>query len=123
MACKDSGKIISISGVESGTSAGTGKEWRKVEFAIEWGDKFKNQLCLTAFNDKVDQVQNLSVGDNVTVEYIANSRPWTKDGVTKWFHNISLTSINLDVDAGSQSFTINQALNGVDDGGVDNLPF
>lgn len=107
MACKDSGKIISVSGVESGTSAGTGKEWRKVEFAIEWGDKFKNQLCLTAFNDKVDQVQNLSIGDNVTVEYTANSRPWTKDGVTKWFHNINLVGVNIDVDGGNQSYTPN----------------
>lgn len=107
MACKDSGKIISVSGVESGTSAGTGKDWRKVEFAIEWGDKFKNQLCLTAFNDKVDQVQNLSVGDNVTVEYTANSRPWTKDGVTKWFHNINLVSVNIDVDGGNQTYTAN----------------
>lgn len=123
MACKDSGKIIFISGVESGTSAGTGKDWRKLEFSIEWGEKFKNQLCLTAFNDKVDLVQNLSVGDNVTVEYTANSRAWTKDGVTKWFHNINLLSVNLDVDGGNQSFTANQALNGVDDGGIDTLPF
>lgn len=104
MACKDSGKIISVSGVESGTSAGTGKEWRKIEIAIEWGDKFKNQLCLTAFNDKVDSVQNLSVGDDVTVEYTTNSRPWTKDGVTKWFHNVNLQSVNLDVDGGNQSY-------------------
>lgn len=104
MACKDSGKIISVSGVESGTSAGTGKEWRKIEIAIEWGDKFKNQLCLTAFNDKVDQVQNLSIGDDVVVEYTANSRPWTKEGVTKWFHNLNLVSINLDVDGGNQTY-------------------
>lgn len=107
MACKDSGKIILVSGVESGTSAGTGKDWRKVEFAIEWGDKFKNQLCLTAFNDKVDQVQNLSVGDSVTVEYTVNSRTWTKDGVTKWFHNINLVSVNIDVDGGNQAYTPN----------------
>lgn len=107
MSCKDSGKIISVSGVESGTSVGSGKDWRKIEFAIEWGDKFKNQLCLTAFNDKVDQVQNLSIGDNVTVEYTANSRPWTKDGVTKWFHNISLVSVNIDVDGGNQAYTPN----------------
>jgi len=120
MACKDSGKIISVSGVESGTSAATGKEWRKVEVAIEWGDKFKNQLCLTAFNDKVDLVQNLSVGDAVTVEYNANSRPWTKDGVTKWFHNISLMSINLDVDGGNQTYKPNTDGSAPEE---DDLPF
>lgn len=104
---KDSGKIISMSGVETGTSQGTGKEWRKIDVAIEWGDKYKNTLCLTAFNDKVDQVQNLNIGDNVTVEYNVNSRSWIKDGVTKWFHNVSLFSINLDVDCGNQEYKIN----------------
>ncbi len=123
MACKDSGKIISFSGVESGTSAATSKEWRKIDVVIEWGEKFKNQLCLTAFNDKVDLVQNLSIGDNVTVEYTANSRPWTKDGVTKWFHNISLVSINLDVDMGNQSYTAAQTANGVGEDEGSDLPF
>lgn len=99
---KDSGVIIAISDVESGVSAGTGKSWQKVEVAIEWGDKFKNQLCLTAFNDKTDLVKNLSVGDSVTVGYTTNSRPWTKDGVTKWFHNVNLQSIDLDTDSGNE---------------------
>ena len=102
---KDSGVIISVGKVESGTSTGTGKDWRKIDVAIEWGDKFKNQLCLTAFNDKVDLVQNLSIGDPVVVEYNTTSRPWTKDNVTKWFHNVSLVSINLDADAGSQTYS------------------
>lgn len=102
---KDSGVIIAISDVESGTSAGTGKDWKKVEVAIEWGDKFKNQLCLTAFNDKTELVKNLSVGDKVTVEYTTNSRPWTKDGVTKWFHNVNLQSIDLDVDGGNSQYS------------------
>lgn len=101
---KDSGKIIFIGEIESGTSNGTGKSWQKIDVAIEWGDKFKNQLCLTAFNDKVDLVKNLSVGDSVTAEYTTNSRPWTKDGVTKWFHNVNLQSIDLDTDSGNEVF-------------------
>jgi hypothetical protein len=121
MACKDSGKIISIGSVESGTSGSNGRDWRKLDVAIEWGDKYKNQLCLTAFNDKVDQVQNLSIGDHVIVEYNATSRPWTKDGVTKWFHNISLVSINLDADAGSTTYTPSSL--GASQPEEDDLPF
>lgn len=117
---KESGVIISVGKVESGTSSASGKEWRKIDVAIEWGDKFKNQLCLTAFNDKVDSVQNLSIGDPVIVEYNATSRPWTKDGVTKWFHNISLGSINLDADAGNQSYTPQSAIVEPEE---DDLPF
>lgn len=118
---KDSGVIISIGKVESGTSSSNSKEWRKVDVAIEWGDKYKNQLCLTAFNDKVDLVQNLSIGDPVIVEYNATSRPWTKEGVTKWFHNISLVSINLDADAGSTVYTPQDAAG--DSPEEDDLPF
>lgn len=122
MACKDSGRIIAISPVESGVSSNTGKDWRKVEVAIEWGDKFKNQLCLTAFNDKVDFVQNLSIGDDVTVEYTVSSRSWAKDGYVKWFHNVNLQSIDINVDKGNESYKP-QAQNSTFATSDDDLPF
>ena len=51
------------------------------------------------FNDKVDQLSRLSVGDDVTVEYTATSRSWQgNDGNVKWFHNISGQKIDLNFD-------------------------
>ena len=118
MSAKQSGTIVSFGLIESGTSK-AGKEFRKQDVVIVWGNKFKEMLCATAFNDKVDQLQKLSVGDKVTIEYYASSRAWQG----KYFHNINMSSIDLDVDAGNESYKPQKGdinLNDDDDSG---LPF
>lgn len=117
---KESGKVIFISEITSGTSQG-GKDWKKQDAVIEWGNKFKEKLCLTFFNDKVDQLSTISVGDDVTVEYTVSSRSWTgNDGNVKWFHNVNAQGINLDTDSGNQSYSPQAALSEEEDS---DLPF
>ena len=43
---KESGKIIWIGEITSGSTQ-AGKDWRKQDAVIEWGNKFKEKLCLT----------------------------------------------------------------------------
>ena len=121
----DSGIVIALPQFEHGVSAATQKEWKKADVIIEWGDKFKNQLCVTFFNDKVDLLQKLSVGDPVTVNYTTTSRAWTKDGVTKYFHNVNGQSIDIDVDGGNKSYSANSTglVQNAPDDGTDTLPF
>lgn len=118
---KESGKIIWIGEITSGSTQ-AGKDWRKQDAVIEWGNKFKEKLCLTFFNDKVDQLSRLSVGDDVTVEYTATSRSWQgNDGSVKWFHNISGQKIDLNLDKGNEVYSPNSTSNDDDEG--DGLPF
>lgn len=99
MSGKQTGTIVKFGLIESGTSK-AGKEYRKQDVVIEWGNKFKEYMCATAFNDKVDQLQKLNIGDVVTLEYSATSRAWND----KFFHNINMISIDLCVDNGNESF-------------------
>lgn len=107
---KDSGKIISLPQFESGTTKDN-KEWRKQDCIIEWGDKYKNQLCVTFFGDKMSQLEKLSVGDAVTVEYNTNSRSYTKDGKTSWFTSANGFKIDFDLDGGNSVVKSNEASN------------
>lgn len=117
---KDSGKIIALPQFESGTTA-AGKEWRKQDVCIEWGDKYKNQLCVTFFGDKMSMLEKLSVGDAVTVEYNTNSRSYTKDGKTGWFTSANGFKIDFDLDGGNAVIKLNEAANYASD--ANDLPF
>lgn len=64
------GKITKMLPIQRGTSKASGKEWQKVEFVIEENvEQYPDSLCIAAFNDKVEELVGINVGDIVNVEY------------------------------------------------------
>ena len=67
---KFTGKITKILPIQRGTGKTSGKEWQKVEFVIEENaEQYPDSLCIAAFNDKVEELVDINVGDLVDVEY------------------------------------------------------
>lgn len=67
---KFTGKITKILPIQRGTGKTSGKEWQKVEFVIEENaEQYPDSLCIAAFNDKVEELVGINVGDLVDVEY------------------------------------------------------
>ena len=58
-----SGRLIQI--LPTQTGMGKNGEWKKSSFIIETGDKFPKKVCVVAWKDLVDQVQQIPVGSDV----------------------------------------------------------
>jgi len=84
------GKIIEILPTETGTSK-TGKDWKKLTFAIDTNETYNNIIAFELFGDeKVDNfLKYNSVGKTVDVEFNISSNKW-KD---KYFTSASAWKI------------------------------
>ena len=87
----------------------TGK-LHEVGETIQVGDKFKKREIVVAYaenpqfveyvkfelqQENATKADNLSVGDEVSVEFNLRGRPWTnKDGVTTYFNSLVAWKIN-----------------------------
>ena len=84
------GEIIEILPTESGTSK-TGKDWKKLTFAIDTKEQYNNIVAFEVFGD--DKVENFlkynKVGKTVDVEFNLSSNKW-KD---KYFTSASAWKI------------------------------
>ena len=80
---KLNGKIKSILPVVSGTSK-AGKEWKKQSIVIDTGGEFNNEVCVSAFGDKLQQMNKLEIGMEVSVLCNVYSREYNG----RYFHNI-----------------------------------
>ena len=69
------GKLIKKLEVESGVSK-AGNEWKKQAFVLETDNEYNNQVCITAFADKVKELDRLNVGDNVKISCNIYSREY-----------------------------------------------
>ena len=49
-------------------------EWQKQDFIISVGDKYPKNVCLSTWNDKCDDLENIQIGDTVTAELEISSR-------------------------------------------------
>ncbi len=78
-----SGKVKSILPLETGTSK-AGKEWQKQSIVIDTGGEFNNEVCISAFGDKLKQMNKLEVGMEVSVLCNVYSREYNG----RYFHNI-----------------------------------
>jgi len=77
------GKLIKKFDIESGTSK-AGKEWKKQSIVIDTGDEFNNEVCVSAFGDKLQQMNKLEIGMDVSVLCNVYSREYNG----RYFHNI-----------------------------------
>jgi len=77
------GKLIKKLDLETGTSK-AGKEWKKQSIVIDTGNDFNNEVCVSAFGDKVGQMNKLEIGMDVSVLCNVYSREYNG----RYFHNI-----------------------------------
>tara|TARA_Y100000593_G_scaffold93428_1_gene188260 strand:+ start:462 stop:791 length:330 start_codon:yes stop_codon:yes gene_type:complete len=78
------GKLIKVLDAEAGTSK-SGKPWQRQSIVVETDNEFNNQVCISAFGeDKINNMNKLSVGDNVTILCNVYSREYKG----KYYHNI-----------------------------------
>ena len=77
------GKLVKKLELETGTSK-AGKEWKKQSIVIDTGNDFNNEVCISAFGDKVGQMNKLEIGMEVSVLCNVYSREYNG----RYFHNI-----------------------------------
>jgi hypothetical protein len=77
------GKLVKKLPLESGVSK-SGKEWQKQSVVIDNGDEFNNLTAVSAFGDKVDKLNRLELGMDVTILCNVYSREYQG----KYYHNI-----------------------------------
>ena len=77
------GKLIKKLELETGTSK-AGKEWQKQSIVIDTGNDFNNEVCVSAFGDKIEQMNRLEIGMEVSV--LCNV--YSKEYNGRYFHNI-----------------------------------
>jgi hypothetical protein len=77
------GKLVKKLELETGTSK-AGKEWQKQSIVIDTGNDFNNEVCVSAFGDKMDQMNKLEIGMEVSVLCNVYSREYNG----RYFHNI-----------------------------------
>ena len=77
------GKLVKILDLEEGTSK-TGKSWQKQSIVIDNGDEFNNLTAVSAFGDKVDKLNRLELGMDVSILCNVYSREYQG----KYYHNI-----------------------------------
>jgi len=77
------GKLVKKLAVESGVSK-SGKEWRKQSIVIDTGGEFNNEVCVSAFGDKMDSMNKLEYDMEVKILCNVYSREYNG----RYFHNI-----------------------------------
>ena len=77
------GKLVKILELETGTSK-AGKEWKKQSIVIDTGGEFNNEVCVSAFGDKMDSMNKLEIGMEVKILCNVYSREYNG----RYFHNI-----------------------------------
>jgi hypothetical protein len=73
------------------TQTGMGKngEWKKCSFIIETADKFPKKICIIAWKDLVDQIQQIPSGTQVNVSFDVESREYNG----KWYTDVKAWKI------------------------------
>jgi len=78
------GKVVKKLPIESGISKSE-KEWKKQVIVIDTGADYNPEIAIQAFgDDKIKDLNKLSVGDSVLIKCNVSSREYNG----KYFHNI-----------------------------------
>ena len=85
------GTVKKLLDIFSGTSK-AGKEWSKQELVIETDNQFQSIVCVTFFGDKVSLINNVTEGDQVTIQINLESREFNE----KWYHNINGWALEIE---------------------------
>ena len=82
------GKITQKLAKQSGKSANG--DWQKQEFVIQTDDQYPKSVCFSAFNNKVDALENYKEGQKVEVHFNVSSREYN----SKWYTELQMWKIN-----------------------------
>ena len=85
MALELEGKVFQILPEQSGTSQKTGNNWRKQEFVIETEEQYPKKAVFNTWNDSVDAVKELKVGEKVRVYFRVQSREYNE----RWYTDLT----------------------------------
>lgn len=78
------GKVVKKLPIESGISKSE-KEWKKQVIVVDTGADYNPEIAIQAFgDDKIKDLNKLSVGDQVLIKCNVSSREYNG----KYFHNI-----------------------------------
>ena len=84
------GKLIKFLDLETGTSK-SGKEWQKQSIVIDTGGEFNNIISVSAFGDKVKNMNQLKEGMTVAILCnVCSSLP--SDGINNKSFSFASTS-------------------------------
>lgn len=97
MALEISGKLISILPEQTGTSSRG--PWRKGGFVIETEGNFPKKVCLVAWGDMLNQVNNLKMGEMVKASIDLESREYNE----RWYTDVRAWKIEAGGASGGSS--------------------
>lgn len=78
-----SGKLIQKLPLQSGVGK-TGTTWQKQEFVIETVETYPKKICANLWGDKVDVLEPINIGDQVTMSFNVESREYNG----KWYTDV-----------------------------------
>lgn len=73
------GKMFKLLPEQSGTSARG--EWKKREFVIETKEQFPKKVCISCWNERVDDLKDIAIGQELKVSINLESREYNE----KWY--------------------------------------
>ena len=127
MSLEVTGKVIKILPAQSGVSQRG--EWKKQEFVIETIEQYPKKICISAWAERVDDIQNLEPGTQLKVAVNIESREYNE----RWYTDvrawkIELLSAGTDISHSPDSFdtqSVNQEspVNSDASNGDEDLPF
>lgn len=88
MAIEIIGKYIEALQIRSGAS-NRGGEWRVQDFIMEVGGQYPKKVCISLWNEKIDSLQNFSIGENIKASVDIESREFNG----KWYTSVKAWQI------------------------------
>ncbi|MBO6515858.1 MAG: DUF3127 domain-containing protein [Bacteroidia bacterium] len=82
MSLEVSGQVIKLLPEQSGQSQRG--PWKKQDMIIETNEQYPKKIAITCWGDKVDEIQNLAPGTQVTVAINIESREYNE----RWYTDI-----------------------------------
>lgn len=85
MALELEGKVFQILPEQSGTGQASGKSWRKQSFVIETEEQYPKKVVFNGWNDTVDAVKSLKVGEKIRINFRVESREYNE----RWYTDLT----------------------------------
>ncbi|GAA4409573.1 DUF3127 domain-containing protein [Nibrella viscosa] len=89
MALELTGKLVKV--LPEVTGQGKNGAWNKQDFVIETIDQFPKKVCMTAWGDKTNDLQQYSPGDTLKVTVNIESREYND----RWYTDVKAWRIEL----------------------------